>query len=330
MEMTSRYVRQTSLASVGRDGQEKLLHGSVLIVGAGGLGVPSALYLAGTGVGRIGIVDHDVICLTNLHRQVIYTEKDVGEKKAKVLAQHLEQLNGDIEVTYYADRLVSRTAEALVGQYDIIIDAADNFLTTYMLSDYCVARKKPLVSASVIGTQGYVGVFCHTASEASVPSYRALFPCPPEEAPTCSDAGVLAPVVGVIGMMQAQEAIKILLGSGAVMYGQLHSFDMWTNRYSCMDFSAAQEPVFHIPVAILTQQDVKDEDHLVDVRSVSESNNHGIKNAINIPIDGLLEQISAIDTSQRVVFFCASGRRASRAAFALTQTRPCDVAVMLL
>lgn len=318
-----RYLRQTTLPIVGEDGQQKLLNGSALIIGAGGLGVPASLYLAGAGVGRIGILDDDTICLTNLHRQVIYKEKDIGTPKAKKLARHLKQLNADVEVNYYLQRLISSNASDLIAQYDVVIDAADNFITTYVLNDICQEKNKPLVSASVIGCKGYVGVFGSQS-----PSYRAVFPELPEEAKTCSEAGVLAPVAGIMGMMQAQETIKILLNAKTVLYGRLQIIDIWENRFSSIDFSDAEELVDYTPVALISKDELCPNDTLIDVRSAAEFEQRPAANAINIPVDELLLHLEKVDFNTRLVFVCASGKRATRAAFLLTKKYSCEIAVM--
>ncbi len=320
---TRRYMRQTSLAEVGEDGQQKLLDSAVLIVGAGGLGVPASLYLAGAGVGRIGILDDDTICLTNLHRQVIYTEKDIGKPKAEQLARHLKQLNSDVDVDYYLQRMISSNASTLIDQFDVVIDAADNFVTTYLLNDICQEKTKPLVSASVIGMKGYVGVFgCQS------PSYRAVFPELPKEARTCSDAGVLAPIAGIMGMMQAQEAIKVLLDAETALYGRLQIVDIWDNRFSSIDFADAKEPVDYTPVAIISRDELSPNDTLIDVRSVAEFDQRPEAGAINIPMDELPLHLDKVDFNTRLVFICASGQRATSAAFLLAEKHPCNVAVM--
>ena len=318
-----RYIRQTTLPLVGEEGQKKLLSGSALIIGAGGLGVPASLYLAGAGVGRIGILDDDTISLTNLHRQVIYTEKDIGAPKAKQLAQHLKQLNTDIDVNVYLQRLKSSNASELVSQYDVVIDAADNFVTTYLLNDICQENNTPLVSASVIGCKGYVGIF-----GVQSPSYRAVFPELPEEAKTCSEAGVLAPIVGIIGMMQAQETIKIFLNADTALYGRLQIVDIWENRFSSMDFSDAKEPENYASIALLSHDELRATDTLIDVRSSTEHAQQPVRNAINIPVDELLFNLDKLDFSHRLVFVCASGQRATRAAFMLAKEHSCQTAVM--
>ncbi len=312
--LASRYVRQASLPDIGDCGQAKLIKSSVLIVGAGGLGVPSALYLAGAGIGKIGIIDHDCIELTNLHRQVIYTESDIGKPKSSALAKHLRKLNSNIDVVSYEERLLSKNAAALVEEYDLVIDAADNFLVTYLLSDLCLAKGKSLISASVIGSKGYIGVFCHQA-----PSYRALFPNVPEQAQSCSEAGVLGPIVGVLGNMQAQEAIKLILDSPMALKGKLLTIDLWQNRQSQINFSEAPEPEHYQPIELIDESAITDDDLLIDVRNEIESQSSPVKGALNIPLPQISENghNSLLKGNRRRVFFCVSGRRAAQAALSM-------------
>lgn len=331
MTDSSRYIRQMTLPQIGAEGQQALSDSSVLIVGAGGLGVPVALYLAGAGIGKITVIDHDEIALSNLHRQVIYTEASVGQYKARILAEHLNQLNSEIKVEAITKRLSSNNAKSLCESHDIVIDAADNFLTTYLLSDLCYALNKPLVSASVIGCEGYVGVFCGGS-----PSYRALFPTPPEQANTCSEAGVLAPIVGLIGMVQAQETIKLCLQSaqgenfkGETLQGKLQITDLWENRTSKMDFSGATEPENAKTIDLLLSNDLTDSDYIVDVRNSDEIAENPVKSDLQIPIDDFVPE-SIKTEKQRLVFFCASGKRATRAALMMQQVNDKDLGVLFI
>src|SRR5438874_3194040 len=188
--MTDRYARQTVLGEVGAAGQQRLASSSVLVVGAGGLGCPVLQYLAGAGVGRIVIVDHDSVEETNLHRQPLYAMPDIGKPKAETARAALLRFNPQIAVEAVVERLTPQNAAHLVARADVIVDAADSFAVTYMLSDACHATAKPLVSASVIGLTGYVGVFCGGG-----PSYRAVFPEVSIDGGTCATVGVLGTAV---------------------------------------------------------------------------------------------------------------------------------------
>src|SRR6185437_4571566 len=188
--MTDRYARQTVLAEVGAAGQARLAAASVLVVGAGGLGCPVLQYLAGAGVGRLTIVDHDTVEESNLHRQPIYGMDDIGKAKAEAARDRLQRFNPDIAIEAVVARLTPQNAAGLVAKADVIVDAADSFAVTYILSDACHAAAKPLVSASVIGLTGYAGAFCGGG-----PSYRAVFPDVSIDGGTCASVGVLGTAV---------------------------------------------------------------------------------------------------------------------------------------
>ncbi|XP_043279425.1 adenylyltransferase and sulfurtransferase MOCS3 [Venturia canescens] len=207
-EEISRYSRQILLPEISVSGQVKIKNASVLIVGAGGLGCPSALYLAGAGVGHIGIIDYDDIEINNLHRQLLYCESDIGLPKAEAAAAALTRLNSNVRVTPYKLQLDSSNALNIVKQYDIVLDATDNVPTRYLLNDACVLAEKPLVSGSALKLEGQLSVFNYKG-----PCYRCIFPKPPppETVTNCGDGGILGAVVGTIGVLQAVETLKIIL-----------------------------------------------------------------------------------------------------------------------
>lgn len=219
----ARYSRQIILSEIGVQGQLKLKRASVLVVGAGGLGCPSALYLAGAGIGRIGILDYDEVELTNLHRQLLHSESTVGLTKVDSAQAYLEELNSQIEVTTHHTQLTSENALKVIGAYDIVVDATDNVATRYLLNDACVLLKKPLVSGSALQLEGQLTVYNFNGG----PCYRCLFPNPPppETVTNCGDGGVLGAITGVIGALQALETIKIILGNAGVLSGRLLLFD---------------------------------------------------------------------------------------------------------
>ena len=198
----NRYTRQMVLPQVGRDGQDRIEAAHVLVVGAGGLGVPVLQYLAGAGIGAITLIDPDRVEESNLHRQPAYRMKDIGRYKVRAAARAIARLNPWIELLALPDRLTPANAPKLVGRADVVLDCADSYAVSYTLSDACMAAGKPLISASVLGVSGYVGGFCGGA-----PSLRALFPDPPDSGQTCATAGVLGPVVGMLGCLQAQMAL---------------------------------------------------------------------------------------------------------------------------
>jgi len=223
-----RYSRHIKLNEVGEEGQLKLKKSSVLVVGAGGLGCPVLQYLTAAGVGTIGVIDFDKIELSNLQRQVLFTTNDVGKNKAEVACQKLSELNPLVKFCVYPERLTTDNALELFNQFDIVIDGSDNFSTRYLVNDTAVITNTPLVYGAVHKFEGQVSVFNYQNG----PSYRCLYPEPPSPgtAPNCSDIGVLGVLPGLIGTHQANEAIKIILGVGKVLSGELLVINALTNE----------------------------------------------------------------------------------------------------
>jgi len=246
-KMKQRYQRQQLVSQLGPQSQALLTDARVLIVGAGGLGSPVSTLLAGAGVGRITLVDHDVVSLSNLHRQTLFTEADIKQPKVLAARERLQAINSDICVQAVNEALSSKNVERLVSQHSIVVDAADSFFTSYLLSDVCFRHRIPLVSASVLTTSGYIGVFCGT-EYAPAPSMRAIFPSPPLSAQNCSTAGVTGPSVGVIGSIQAQEVLKVIVNSPAQLLGKLLYLDLWDYRQSIVNFATASEPKYFAPL----------------------------------------------------------------------------------
>lgn len=284
----NRYIRQSCLPEVGEAGQAKLASAHVLVAGAGGLGSALLPLLVGAGVGRITLYDPDVVEQHNLHRQTLYRMSDLGQSKALSAAQHLQALNPDCRVTSVVARLDPNTAKAELSGVDLVVDAADNFAVSYALSDLCLAAKRPLVSASVIGRQGYAGGFCGGA-----PSLRAVFPDLPPTAGSCSSAGVMGPAVAALGAMQAQMALSILLGHSPSPLGAIISVDFATWRTSQFRFDGAPEPEVICP-KIVSRGAVGGTDILVDLRTESVPDPQSV----------------SLAPDQRIVFLCASGLRA--------------------
>lgn len=220
-----RYSRQIILPEVGGVGQERLLDARVLLVGAGGLGSTAALYLAAAGVGRLGIADDDVVELSNLQRQVLYTTAAVGEPKARAGRDALARLNPDCAVRAHVQRLDRDTADDLVAEYEVVVDASDNFPTRFLINDVCVAQQKPLVAGSVLRFDGQLSTFAGFRPDA--PCYRCLFPEPPPPGlyPADAECGVFGVVPALIGALQATEVLKLLLGIGAPLIGRLLVYD---------------------------------------------------------------------------------------------------------
>jgi molybdopterin/thiamine biosynthesis adenylyltransferase/rhodanese-related sulfurtransferase len=219
----SRYARHITIPEVGEEGQAKLLDSKVLLIGAGGLGSPSALYLAAAGVGTLGIVDDDVVDASNLQRQIIHTTSRLGELKAESARETIAALNPDVTVRVHAERVNKDNVLDLLGQYDVVVDGADNFPTRYLLNDASLMTRTPLVHSSILRFEGHASVFLPYEG----PCYRCLFPepPPPDMAPSCGEAGVLGVLCGVMGSLQANEAIKVLLGIGDTLAGRLLIYD---------------------------------------------------------------------------------------------------------
>jgi molybdopterin/thiamine biosynthesis adenylyltransferase/rhodanese-related sulfurtransferase len=234
-EQIKRYSRHIMLPEVGEVGQGKLLDAKVLLLGAGGLGSPSGLYLAAAGVGTIGIIDDDVVDESNLQRQVLHNVERLGMAKVESARKTLQALNPDVRVIPIQDRLDSSNVLEILSQYDVIVDGADNFQTRYLLNDASLKLKKPVVHASIFRFEGQITTFMADPNEGG-PCYRCLYPDPPPAgmAPSCQEAGVLGVLPGMIGTMQANEALKIILGVGETLSGRLMVFDALSTKWRTM------------------------------------------------------------------------------------------------
>jgi len=222
-EQIERYSRQIILPEVGGKGQEKLLKAKVLIIGCGGLGSPAAYYLAAAGVGKIGLVDSDKVELNNLQRQILHFSKDVGKVKTESAKEKLQMLNSDVEITTHPLRLTSENILEIVKNYDIIIDGSDNFPTRYLVNDACFFLNKPLSSGAILRFDGQAT----TILPKKGPCYRCLYPEPPEPGliPSCQEAGILGAVAGIIGLIQTNEVLKLILGIGNLLVSKLLIFN---------------------------------------------------------------------------------------------------------
>ena len=229
-----RYTRHLAIPEIGEEGQIKLLDSKVLLVGAGGLGCPAAFYLAAAGVGTLGIVDDDVVDRTNLQRQILHTDARVGRPKVESARQTLQALNPATRIIEHAERVVSGNVEQIFSGYDLVVDGADNFPTRYLVNDACVKLGLPNVHGSVYRFEGQVSVFWPGRPEDPGPCYRCLYPepPPPELAPSCAEAGVLGVLPGVIGLLQAVESIKLLLGIGEPLVGRLLQYEALETRFT--------------------------------------------------------------------------------------------------
>lgn len=230
-QQLERYARHIILPEMGGKGQEKLLHSSVLVVGAGGLGSPLLMYLGAAGIGRIGIVDDDAVDLSNLQRQVIHTTARIGQPKVESAAAAIAAINPDVKVEMHAVRLGPKNVMELIGGFDIVVDGSDNFATRFLLNDACYFAKIPLVSAALLRFEGQIATF--RAYEDDNPCYRCIFPEAPPDGliPTCAEGGVLGAVAGAIGGLQATETIKELLGIGESLAGKLVVMDALSSTF---------------------------------------------------------------------------------------------------
>jgi len=228
-DQENRYSRHTMLPEVGVAGQLKLLGAKVLCIGAGGLGSPSSMYLAAAGIGTIGMIDDDVVDASNLQRQILHGTDRVGIAKVESAETTLRALNPDVKVDKHRTRITSDNAVALIAPYDVIVDGADNFATRYLVNDVALRLGKPVIHASIFRFEGQITVFPANGS----PCYRCLFPKPPpaEEAPSCAEAGVLGVLPGIMGVLQATEVIKIVLGLGETLAGRLLCYDALATRF---------------------------------------------------------------------------------------------------
>ncbi|MDD7971568.1 HesA/MoeB/ThiF family protein [Roseinatronobacter alkalisoli] len=314
----TRYARQMVLPEIGVDGQARLARAHVLVVGAGGLGVPVLQYLAGAGVGRITLVDGDTVETFNLHRQPLYRIDQLGQSKALAAAAALSALNPDVAVTPRVEWLDPATAPALVAGADLVLDCADTFAASLTLSDICRDMGKPLITASALALSGYVAGCCGGS-----PSLRAIFPDLPERGATCATAGVMGPVVGAIGALQAQMALSVLLGLTPSPLGQLVSLDAVRWRMGGFRFDRAPEPP--APLPFIARGQICADDLLIDLRTEAPPFS---PDARHIPPENITTLTPPAD--RRVVLACATGLRAHNAGQALQSCWQGEIALLAL
>ena len=314
----SRYARQEMLPQVGAKGQARLARAHVLVVGAGGLGCPVLSYLAGAGIGRLTVIDPDVVDETNLHRQPLYRMSDIDRPKARAARDHLTATNPEVTVTPHHTALDPANAPDLVAGVDLVVDAADLFAVSYTLSDVCMAAGVPLVSASVLGARGYVGAFCGPA-----PSLRAVFPSPPDSGATCATAGVFGPAVGMIGSLQAQIALQLVLGEPTPL-GRLTTLDLTTLTFGGFAFDGAPEP--NAPIPFIAASQLTARDHVIELRSPTEAPCPAQPGATRVSPKDLGPEL--VPAMGRLILCCSTGLRAWRAAEALQAQGATRLAVL--
>ena len=310
----NRYQRQTMLPDIGNAGQARLRGASVLVVGAGGLGAPVLQYLAGAGIGHLTVVDPDRVAVENLHRQTIFAESDAGRPKVEAAAAYCRRLNSDVSVTARDEALTPLHAKAWVPEADVVLDCADSFAVSYMLSDAGRDAGTPLISASVAGRSGYVGGYC-----GGVPSLRAVFPDLPETLASCAATGVMGPVVGLIGSLQAQMALHLLLGMTPSPLGQLVQVDAATFRSSTFRFDGSPEPETVWP--FIARSEIRETDLVIELRGEAEA-------PVPVTPNALRSLPDVLDPEQRVVLCCAAGIRAWHAAKRLAEKGPREMVLL--
>ncbi len=320
--MTDRYARQTVLAEVGASGQARLAAASVLVVGAGGLGCPVLQYLAAAGVGHIAVVDHDTVEESNLHRQPVYGMDDIGKPKAEAARDRLQRFNPGIAIDALVSRLTPQNAARLVATADVIVDAADSFAVTYILSDACHALAKPLVSASVVGLTGYAGAFCGGA-----PSYRAVFPEVTIDGGTCATIGVLGTAVATLGSLQAHLALHLLLGLEPTVLGRVVTFDAQRVAFGGFAFDGNPEPESAVP--FIAPDEVRADDLVVDLRGVDEAP-QPFAGGRRLNVDHVTALAAEPSPTGRIVLCCRSGQRALLAADRLRERGLARLALVAL
>ncbi|MEO6833569.1 MAG: HesA/MoeB/ThiF family protein [Chitinophagaceae bacterium] len=345
-----RYQRQILLPAFGIAAQEKLFQAKVLMIGAGGLGCPALQYLAAAGVGTIGIIDFDVVELSNLQRQTLFNPEDIGKNKARRAADRLRIFNPEIQIRVFTEKLDQKNALEIIDYYDIIIDGTDNFATRYMVNDACVILNKPLVYGAVLGFEGQVGVFNLEDSNSGIRvNYRDLFPNPPEPeyAPSCNEAGVLGVLPGIIGTMQASEAIKIITGIGKPLCNTILSYNALNNLFYEFLVSPAiesdgsipkEEEAFKdfnyewfcgaahdIPEIELEEFDTlrkQESISIIDVRELEELPIINQFSVIKIPLSTFEDELKNILTNRKIVLICQTGKRSLKAARLLQTVYP--------
>lgn len=317
--ISERFARQICLPPVGEAGQNRLAAAQVLVVGAGGLGCPALQYLAAGGVGRLGIVDPDAVSLSNLHRQSLFSGDDIGARKADAARARLQRVNPGVTIDAFCERLTPANVSRLAAGAQVIIDAADSFAVSYILSDFCKAQGRALISASALGLTGYAGGFCGPA-----PSLRAVFPTPPAMAATCETAGIMGPITGVLGALQAQLAMAHILGLKPSPLGRLVRVDMGQFQFGGFSFENAPEPA--APMPFIAPSQLGPEDQLLDLRGAGEAPRLLAPEARRITPQGL----GRLGPPQRgrIVLCCKTGLRAWRAGEDLLRRGIRDIALM--
>lgn len=347
---TNRYQRQIQLKEIGQLGQDKISRAKVLVIGAGGLGCPALQYIAAAGVGTIGVIDFDVVEMSNLQRQILYTVEDIGQSKAITAAKKLEALNPEIKIQPYYFQITNKNALEIIENYDIVIDGSDNFATRYLINDACLLLDKPLIYGAVLRFEGQIGVFNLADSVTKIKTnYRDLFPKPPDamSAISCNEIGVLGVIPGIIGTMQATEALKIITGVGKPLTNKVISYNALQNTFydfevvvnsnpsidypkSKTDFLDYDYNWFCNPDSAVATISIEDFDRLrkhekittIDVREKGEFPVVDEFPFTLIPLIEFENLVSTIFQVDKIVVFCKSGQRSLSAVRILKEKYP--------
>lgn len=332
---SERYDRQIKLQGFGIEAQDKLASAKVLVIGAGGLGCPVLQYLTAAGVGNIGIVDDDRVSLSNLHRQILYNSDDIGKLKTEAAFERLNAMNPEVQFSIVSKRIIPQNAVNIVSEYDIIIDCTDNFATRYLLDDVCRILEKPLIFGAIYQYEGQIAIFNVRNKEGFTTHYRNLFPEPPNpgEVPDCNEAGVLGVLPGVIGTLQATEAIKLMTGIGEPLINKLMTIDILNYQTAVFEIPSLNLTDKNIPYSIEEFENMNYQLHCgIEFAGIKNISPSGFKEAIkipdtvvidvrepeeqpkldvpyvSIPLSQLKENVSQIN-NRNVIVVCQSGKR---------------------
>lgn len=345
---SERYKRHLMLPEIGIEGQTRLKDAKVLVIGAGGLGCPVLCYLAAAGIGKIGIVDFDKIEKSNLQRQILYTEADCGKYKAEIAARKVLALNSNTQCEYFVTKINSNNYPEILREWHIVIDGTDNFETRYLINDACVVLGKPLIAASIFKFTGQLSIYNVCSEGETSASYRCLFPIPPppDIRPSCAEIGVLGVLPGILGCLQANECLKLILGIGEPLIGKLFLIDVLSLETSIFTYKANKETIsmtkvlpdseyasFCNPSGTEDEIDIKDfvelqsageNFYLLDVRSETEHHADNLGGKC-IPLNILPFQAEGLPKDQRIVVYCKSGIRSKTACGKLRELGFTDV-----
>lgn len=320
-----RYSCQIALPGFSEAVQQLLQQAKVLIVGAGGLGCPAAQYLTSTGVGTIGIADFDVVSVSNLHRQVLYTPEDIGKEKTTLACQRLQKQNPGIKLAPHRDKITSANVLEIVSRYDIVVDGTDNFETRYLLNDACVLSGKPLVYGAIYQFEGQVAVWNVLNKDGQrSPNYRDLFPdVDATQIPNCTEGGVIPTLAGIIGSMQANEVIKYITKTGDLLAGKVLIFDAQSMQSRIIKIGLVTKThIRHLAATVtfltISAEELKkrmqedDAIELIDVRTIQERDAYDI-GGTHIPLDELEEDMPYFTSTNTKVLYCSTGKRSAEA-----------------